>query len=538
MASSSSSSSAAATPADLAALVASALRPTPAGAAAPLDVARSDDRQYRLLTLANGLRAIVCSDPSTDMSAAALEVSVGSFSDGDVEGLAHFCEHMCFLGTEKFPDENSFGAFLNEHGGSSNAYTASELTNYQFDISSSAGQLGSALERFASFFSCPLFTESATGRELMAVDSEHAKNLQNDSWRSYQLDKATSAPGHPYARFGTGDSRTLRDEPLARGVSVRERLLAFHAAHYSASRMTLAVVGSEPVAELAAFVERHFSAIKNNGSAPPVFAGHPHDGRLGLRLLSAPIKDLRQLQISWALPEQKSDWRGKAASYASHLLGHEGPGSVLSLLKRHGWAESLHAGLNLDDSGAASFCVTVGLSEAGLARAEDAEAAVYAYLGVLRAHGAQRWVFDEVATQSSSSFRFQSKYDPFSYATQLAAMLAERADAPEQTLSAGSLFFAYEPERVAALLARFTPENARVRLTAKALAPKCDRREAIYGTSYAEERASPEALQRLAAVAEASRRLTLARLAELGGGASCLTGGPAWRSGGGDDKTL
>jgi insulysin len=133
------------------------------------------------------------------MAAAALQVSVGSFSDGDVEGLAHFCEHMCFLGTEKFPDENSFSAFLNENGGSSNAYTANEVTNYQFDLAAGSGKLREALERFASFFSCPLFTESATGRELNAVDSEHAKNLQNDGWRGYQLDKATSAPGANFA---------------------------------------------------------------------------------------------------------------------------------------------------------------------------------------------------------------------------------------------------------------------------------------------------------------------------------------------------
>ena len=121
--------------ADLSALVASALRPSAPGAAAPIEVSRADERRYALRTLANGLRVIVVSDPRADMAAAALEVSVGSFSDGDVEGLAHFCEHMCFLGTEKFPDENSFSAFLNENGGSSNAYTASEETNYHFEAS-------------------------------------------------------------------------------------------------------------------------------------------------------------------------------------------------------------------------------------------------------------------------------------------------------------------------------------------------------------------------------------------------------------------
>jgi insulysin len=46
-----------------------------------------------------------------------------------------------------------------------------------------------ALVRFGSFFSGPLFIESVTGRELNAIDSEHAKNLQSDMFRLYELEK-------------------------------------------------------------------------------------------------------------------------------------------------------------------------------------------------------------------------------------------------------------------------------------------------------------------------------------------------------------
>jgi insulysin len=41
---------------------------------------------------------------------------------------------MVFLGTERYPVEGSYEAFLNEHGGSSNAYTAMEDTNYYFSV--------------------------------------------------------------------------------------------------------------------------------------------------------------------------------------------------------------------------------------------------------------------------------------------------------------------------------------------------------------------------------------------------------------------
>jgi len=71
---------------------------------------------------------------------------VGSMNDPkDLFGIAHFCEHMLFLGTKKYPEENDYAKFLAENGGSSNAYTARDHTNYYFDVSPT--QLRGALDR-------------------------------------------------------------------------------------------------------------------------------------------------------------------------------------------------------------------------------------------------------------------------------------------------------------------------------------------------------------------------------------------------------
>jgi insulysin len=83
---------------------------------------------------------------------------------------------MLFLGTEAYPEENAYSSFLNSHGGHSNAFTSQENTVYYFDVQNPAFE--EALNMFASFFTCPLFTESATLREMNAVDSENQKNLQ------------------------------------------------------------------------------------------------------------------------------------------------------------------------------------------------------------------------------------------------------------------------------------------------------------------------------------------------------------------------
>ena len=55
-----------------------------------------------------------------------------------------------FLGTESFPEEGAFKAFLQKHGGSSNAFTGMETTGFHFVLQESA--LRPALKHFSSFF--------------------------------------------------------------------------------------------------------------------------------------------------------------------------------------------------------------------------------------------------------------------------------------------------------------------------------------------------------------------------------------------------
>lgn len=71
----------------------------------------------------------------TDVSNHVFSLLSGSLSDPpNIAGLSHFCEHMLFLGTKKYPKENEYSQFLSEHAGSSNAFTSGEHTNYYFDV--------------------------------------------------------------------------------------------------------------------------------------------------------------------------------------------------------------------------------------------------------------------------------------------------------------------------------------------------------------------------------------------------------------------
>ena len=166
----------------------------------------SDPRLYGSIRLPNGLEAILISDSKADRAAAALAVGVGSYADPrSALGLAHFLEHMLFMGSGKYPEENEYGAFLARHGGSSNAYTAAEITNYFFEVMPDF--FDGALDRFSRFFIDPLLSPSAVAREKNAVDSEYRNDLSNDGWREEIAIRYSGNPESPFSQFNIGSLR-------------------------------------------------------------------------------------------------------------------------------------------------------------------------------------------------------------------------------------------------------------------------------------------------------------------------------------------
>ena len=222
-------------PLDYTQLNRTALQPLPPQAACEsgmVNKSAMDDRTYQVLCLDNQLRVLLISDPDSNISAAAMDVAVGSFSDRpEVQGLAHFCEHMLFLGTQKYSNEHIYSNFLSTHGGYDNAFTSTQETDYYFSVE--ADYLEHALDMFAQFFIAPLFTPGAVSNESHAVNAEHEKNLQSDEWRLWQLLKHVSNPAHPFSQFATGNLQSLDNS------NILEYLHNYYSTHYSANQVCL-----------------------------------------------------------------------------------------------------------------------------------------------------------------------------------------------------------------------------------------------------------------------------------------------------------
>uniref|UniRef100_A0A8B9PMJ1 Nardilysin n=1 Tax=Apteryx owenii TaxID=8824 RepID=A0A8B9PMJ1_APTOW len=348
-------------------------------------------------------------------SAAALCVAVGSFSDPeDLPGLAHFLEHMVFMGSLKYPDENGFDAFLKKHGGSDNASTDCERTVFQFDVQRK--YFKEALDRWAQFFIHPLMIRDAIDREVEAVDSEYQLARPSDANRKEMLFGSLARPGHPMKKFFWGNADTLKHEPKMNNIDTYTRLRDFWQRHYSAHYMTLVVQSKETLDTLEKWVMEIFSEIPNNGLPRPSF-GHltqPFDTPEFHKLYRVvPIRKVHSLSITWALPPQEQYYRVKPLHYISWLVGHEGKGSVLSFLRKKFWALALYGGNGEtgfeQNSTYSIFSISVTLTDEGYKHFYEVAHVVFQYLKMLQKRGPDKRIWEEIQKIEANEFHYQEQ---------------------------------------------------------------------------------------------------------------------------------
>ena len=445
----------------------------PAPALPPRVVAPTDTAQFRRFVLDNGLRVLLVSDQKFNKSGAALVVNVGQIDDpADREGLAHFLEHMLFLGTEKYPNVSDFDTYLSQNGGMNNAYTASDHTNYQFDIRHEA--FAGALDRFAQFFIAPKFSPEFTGREINAVHNEAMRHVQNDFRREIGVARELYAPGSNESKFSAGNKDTLAGTTPA-------HVRAFYEQHYTSDRMALSLAGKASLDELEKLARTLFGPILRR--AAPTVARSPDflPRKAALRLaLIEPIKEVRQLKLEFAMPATRPDFAGKPDELLTQLIGYAGPGGLETLLKTEGLANSISAGFWERTSAYGSLIVSVSLTPAGRENTTRVLGLIFSYLDHLRAAPFPADYYRDRARIAALNETYGDRGEGSELATQLANQalfypleVAERATA---------VWGAPDEAAYRRLLDVLTPDNLLVTLMAKGV--PTDKTERIYGTAY------------------------------------------------------
>ena len=496
-----------------------------------------DLSQYRWVKLENNLQVLLVSTAATKTSsddeegsakveAASIHVQAGHFDD-TIAGLAHFHEHMLFLGTKKYPTEDEYEGFLSKHGGFCNAYTDMEDTNYYFsvttqqdDINETSEGLQGGLDRLAQFFIAPNFDENMVERELLAIDSEYKNGKTSDNWRNYQLLKSISNQKHPFSNFGCGNYETLS----SLGAPVGE-LQEFWNKYYTTSNMRLTVVGSSSLDALQQTVEGTFGGIavsdepsrrhkinslssvfpRENAVHDPLNPAFGSEQLLKIREV-IPLLESRTLKVNFLTPPSDDPVLKKSKPHRviSHLIGHESPGSLHHLLNAKGYVVGLSSGAALDASDFSLFSVSLSLTPKGMREKEEVLDLIFQWIALIKNLAKDQpdllaKYHDELNKIGATNFKFRESGDPTDFCSSASELMFENNINPEELLVSGSKSEDFDPVIADAFLDRLRPQNCFVSVVNSDLKQETTDEwlvEPLYGAVYRERDVSEDQTKR------------------------------------------
>ncbi|EDX00054.2 uncharacterized protein Dyak_GE23250 [Drosophila yakuba] len=399
------------------------------------DKSEGDRKHYRALTLSNGLRAMLISDSYTDepsihrasseslnssiehfhgkLAACAVLVGVGSFSEPrQYQGLAHFVEHMIFMGSEKFPVENEFDSFVTKSGGFSNAHTENEDTCFYFEVDEA--HLDRSMDLFMNLIKAPLMLPDAMSRERSAVQSEFEQTYMRDEVRRDQILASLASEGYPHGTFSWGNFKTLQE-----GVDdskLHKELHKFCRDHYGSNRMVVAIQAQLSLDELEELLVRHCADIPTSQANPIDVSQFNYQKAFREQFykdlfLVQPVEDVCKLELTWVLPPMKNFYRSKPDIFISQLLGYEGVGSLCSYLRHRLWCISVMAGVggsSFDSNSIYSlFNICIYLTDDGFEHMDEVLEATFAWIKLLINSDQLQASYREFQQIENNNFRFQ-----------------------------------------------------------------------------------------------------------------------------------
>jgi len=427
-------------------------------------------------TLPNGLRVMVQHQEQSTTSFVSMAVRAGHFYDPeDCQGLAHLLEHMLFMGSRHFPAPNSINGFVEQHGGSINAWTGTEYTNYHYQCDGPA--IAQTLAAFADMLRQPILNHDALVNEINAIDAEFQFKIKDDLRRLYQIHKETCNPAHPFAKFSVGNATIFAKHQTK---DLRNALRAFHKQYYVGSNMCLCIASPVPTEQLEALITQSFSSFHQGELAKDNWPALYTTKQLGIQINIVPLQTARRMIVTFALPGIHNDFKTKPLNYISHLLGDEGEGSLLAYLKSKNWAVNLIAGSGIEGDHFKDFNISFQLTKQGLANKQQVLEALFSYLEQVKASINDIWRYEEKAQLTTLALEYEENIKPLNLVSEYAQLqfLFSATELNQLRSTIGS----YDREKLNHALSYFTPRNIRLKVISPDL--ETDKTCAFYNAKY------------------------------------------------------
>ena len=196
-----------------------------------------DNREYTYGIFSNNIKYVLIYDTTLIKTHVSVSVNCGYYNDYKYfYGIAHFIEHLLFMGSNKYPIENYYDKKIHEYNGDTNASTSCDTTNYIFDILNNG--FIEIIDIFSRFFIDPLFSIESIKKEMHAVDSEHMKNLNLEHRKLNHLYNILANIDSPINTFSTGSLKTLNI------TNIKNLIIEFYNNYYTTDNISICIISS------------------------------------------------------------------------------------------------------------------------------------------------------------------------------------------------------------------------------------------------------------------------------------------------------
>lgn len=294
-----------------------------------------DPKEYKYLKLNNLIEVVFVSDRQSKESGCSITVDAGCIHD-TVPGIAHFLEHMLFLGSKTYPNENVFLRYVTENGGMVNAFTGSDITCYHFACKNRFFEKG--LDILSTMVYESLLADNAIDREINAVNAEHKKNLDMYHWKFLDLIKDLSNPKHPFHNFSTGHLESLKIP------NIRDKLVEFYNTHYCTDKMKIVIYNNQSMdvmlKQFLPILEK-IPVKRSSYTLDPIIESYPIQTTQSVNIkLYTPLYK-HKLCVVWQLPSDYLYPEYNMIQFIFFLLNNHAKHSLYSVLYEQKWITRL-----------------------------------------------------------------------------------------------------------------------------------------------------------------------------------------------------
>jgi zinc protease len=257
------------------------------------------DVPFTQFTLPNGLHVILHEDHTVPILTVNVWYHVGSGREKPGRtGFAHLFEHLMFMGSAHVK-YGEFDRLLESAGGTNNASTAEDRTNYFIDVPSNALDLALFLESDRMGFLLDAMSPKTVDQQRDVVKNERRESFENAPYgtASLELSRMLYPKGHPYSWPVIGYMEDL-------SAASYEDVVEFFKLFYQPSNASLVIAGDIDAAKARAAVEKWFADVKPGSTkVPPIDYPKAELTEVSRKTIQDRVQ-LPRLYLAWLTPPQ------------------------------------------------------------------------------------------------------------------------------------------------------------------------------------------------------------------------------------------